>query len=95
MLPDDGGAFSNRWRLHVTKEEFRDDPSPVSTVCSCELCRTGYARAYLHHLFWAKELLAYRLASVHNLSVMERLMEEIREEIGKKRIRRVRERWMG
>ena len=95
MMPRDGGSWSNRWRLQVTRSEFREDTRPVSAVCSCELCRGMFSRGYLHHLFWAKELLAYRLASIHNLSVMHGFMNEIREGISEKKFARVRERWMG
>lgn len=95
MLPQDGGAWSNRWRLQVTRHEFREDAKPVSAICSCELCRSTFSRGYLHHLFWAKELLAYRLASIHNLAVMHCLMNEIREGISEGNLAKVRKRWMG
>lgn len=95
MLPDDGGTFLNRWRLPITRRDWRDDSRPVSIACSCELCRHRYSRGYLHHLFWAKELLAYRLASIHNLAVMRCLMNEIREGISRGKLAKVRERWLG
>lgn len=95
MLPQDGGTWSNRWRLQVTRHEFRKDARPVSVTCSCELCRGTFSRGYLHHLFWAKELLAYRLASIHNLAVMHCLMDEIREGISEDKLAKVRKRWMG
>jgi queuine tRNA-ribosyltransferase len=56
-----GGA-----RINIANAQYRDDPKPVEAGCACECC-ASYSRAYLSHLFHAKELLYYRLASVHNL----------------------------
>lgn len=95
MLPEDGGNFKNRWILSITAQEFAADPAPVSRICRCELCRDGYSRGYLRHLFWAKELLAFRLATIHNLSVMNRLMAEIRQGISDKKLREVKTKWLG
>jgi len=53
---------------------------PLDPDCSCYTCRT-FSAAYLHHLFNARELLAYRLATIHNLTFISRLMGEIREAI--------------
>jgi queuine tRNA-ribosyltransferase len=46
--------------------QFRDAARPVEEGCPCEAC-AGYSRAYLSHLFHAKELLYHRLATAHNL----------------------------
>jgi queuine tRNA-ribosyltransferase len=53
---------------------------PVDTSCACYTCRT-FSASYLHHLFNARELLAYRLATVHNLTFISNLMNRIRESI--------------
>jgi queuine tRNA-ribosyltransferase len=53
-------------RLNIANAAHRDDPRPVEEGCPCECC-ASYSRAYLSHLFHAKELLYYRLATVHNL----------------------------
>lgn len=95
MLPDDGGNFKNRWHMGITRNEFREDPRPVSMSCACELCRGGYSRAYINHLYWAKELLVFRLATMHNLAVMHKLFSEIREGIAGEELDRVKKRWMG
>ena len=95
MLPEDGGKLSNRWTLNVVREEFKNDSSPLSENCGCELCFGGYSKGYLRHLYWAKELLIFRLATIHNLYVMEKLMAEIREGIAENRLEKVKERWMG
>ncbi len=57
--------------------QFMDDPRPVQEGCRCPLCR-NFSRAYLAHLFRAEELLAYRLATCHNLTFTLDFMAEIR-----------------
>ncbi len=54
-------------RLNLRNARYLDDPDPVLEGCPCRLCRT-FSRAYLAHLFRANELLAYRLATCHNLT---------------------------
>src|SRR5262249_33800334 len=56
----------NSGRLNIANAQYRDDARPVEEGCPCECC-ASYSRAYLSHLFHAKELLYYRLATVHNL----------------------------
>jgi len=57
-----------------------EDPNPVEAECPCEACR-NYSRAYLRHLYMSKEILASRLATLHNLTFFYRLMERIRKAI--------------
>ncbi|MEO5965868.1 MAG: tRNA guanosine(34) transglycosylase Tgt [Candidatus Limnocylindrales bacterium] len=64
-------------RLNLRNEQFRDDPRPVQEDCPCPLC-TRFSRAYLSHLFRAKEMLAYRLATCHNLTFTLDFMLRIR-----------------
>jgi queuine tRNA-ribosyltransferase len=61
-----GQLFVRDGRLNISNAQHRDDPRPVEEGCPCECC-ASYSRAYLSHLFHAKELLYYRLATVHNL----------------------------
>jgi queuine tRNA-ribosyltransferase len=61
-----GQLFTREGRLNIANAQHRDDPRPVEAGCPCECC-ASYSRAYLSHLFHAKELLYYRLATVHNL----------------------------
>ena len=75
-----GGLFTRRGRVNVDSAPFRSQDRPVDESCDCYTCR-GFSAAYLHHLFKAKELLAYRLASIHNLRFLVRLMEEARRAI--------------
>jgi len=64
-------------RLNLRNQRFLDDPSPVQDDCPCLLC-TRFSRAYVAHLFRAKELLAYRLATCHNLTFTLDFMARIR-----------------
>jgi queuine tRNA-ribosyltransferase len=64
-------------RLNLRNARFLDDPEPVQADCRCTLCRR-FSRAYLAHLFRARELLAYRLATCHNLTFTLDFMARIR-----------------
>ena len=64
-------------RLNIRNARFLDDPRPVLEGCPCRLCRT-FSRAYLAHLFRAEELLAYRLATCHNLTFTIDFMARVR-----------------
>jgi queuine tRNA-ribosyltransferase len=67
-------------RLNLRNRAFLDDAAPVQEDCPCLLCRQ-FSRAYLAHLFRAKELLAYRLATCHNLTFTLDFMARIRASI--------------
>jgi tRNA-guanine transglycosylase len=69
------------YEYDITKNSFRTDLSKLDESCMCMVC-TSYSKAYVHHLFKQRELLGYTLLSYHNLWVMERLMEQVREMIG-------------
>jgi queuine tRNA-ribosyltransferase len=75
-----GALFTHHGRLNVRNASFRTAESPVESDCDCYTCRT-FGLAYLHHLFRCEELLAYRLATIHNLRFMQRLMQELRAAI--------------
>jgi len=64
-------------RLNLRNERFREDPQPIQEGCRCLACRR-FSRAYLAHLFRTGELLAYRLATCHNLTFTLDFMAEIR-----------------
>jgi queuine tRNA-ribosyltransferase len=63
--------------LNIRNSRFQDDPEPIQADCPCLACRR-FSRAYLAHLFRAKELLAYRLATCHNLTFTLDFMARIR-----------------
>ena len=67
-------------RLNLRNARFLDDERPVQEGCRCRLCRT-FSRAYLAHLLRADELLAYRLATCHNLTFILDFMATLRSAI--------------
>jgi queuine tRNA-ribosyltransferase len=67
-------------RLNIRNRAFLDDSSPIQEDCPCLTCRR-FSRAYLAHLFRAKELLGYRLATCHNLTFTLDFMARIRSAI--------------
>jgi queuine tRNA-ribosyltransferase len=75
-----GTLLTAMGRLNIRNRRFRDDPGPVEEQCGCYTCRT-FSRAYLRHLFMARELLAYRLNTIHNLYYILKLMESIRQAV--------------
>lgn len=91
LLSREAGA-SSKFRLNLRNARFRDDPAPVDPACTCPTCRS-FSRAYLHHLFRAKEILAHHLATVHNLYFMTCLMADIRQAIRQERLAELREEW--
>jgi queuine tRNA-ribosyltransferase len=79
-LARNGALFTAGGRINITSARWREEAGPVDPECDCATCTT-FAAAYLHHLFRAEELLAYRLASVHNLRFLVRLIERARDAI--------------
>ena len=75
-----GTLFTSHGQLAIKNARYTDDDGPVDDHCRCYVC-THYSRAYLRHLFMAKELLAYRLNTIHNLDYYNRLMDDIRRAI--------------
>jgi len=66
--------------LTITHAAYREDDGPIDPSCSCPTCQT-FSRAYLRHLFMAEELLAYTLATTHNLAFIIGLMDRIRSAV--------------
>ncbi len=75
-----GQLFTKYGPLNISNSQFKYDPEPVESGCSCYTCR-NYSRAYLRHLFLANELLVYRLNTIHNVRYYIQLMEQIRQAI--------------
>jgi queuine tRNA-ribosyltransferase len=75
-----GTLFTQFGRVRIKNSRYADDMRPIDPNCDCYTCR-HYTRAYLRHLFLAKEFLVYRLTSIHNLYFYQVLMEGIREAI--------------
>ena len=63
-------VYSPRGRFNVTNSAYRIDEKPIDSECSCYTC-ANYSRAYLNHLFRAREILGATLATIHNLHFIE------------------------
>ena len=73
-------AREEGFRLNIKGARFRRDSRPIEEGCDCPTCRR-YSRAFLHHLLRSGELSYFRLATLHNLRFMVRLMCAIRARI--------------
>ncbi len=72
--------FVKDGRINIDTAPFKLKDAPIEEGCDCYTCR-NFSAAYVHHLFRARELLAYRLATIHNLRYIMRLMGEMRQAI--------------
>jgi queuine tRNA-ribosyltransferase len=75
-----GTLFTSQGRVSIKRKEYAEDDSPLDPACSCYTCRT-FSKAYLRHLFHAKELLSFRLNSLHNLTYYLDLVRGARQAI--------------
>jgi queuine tRNA-ribosyltransferase len=80
---------ASRWRLDLVKSRWQASSEPILDGCPCPCCSRSYSRAYLHYLLRAGELTALRLVTLHNLSFIARLMEDLRRAIGQGRLSEV------
>jgi queuine tRNA-ribosyltransferase len=74
LVPDPAA----RWRVDLVKGRWREASEPILDGCPCPACSAGFSRAYLHYLLRARELTGLRLVTLHNLSFIARLMEDLR-----------------
>ncbi len=72
-----GGLFTPTGRISIGNARYRDTHKPLDESCECPTC-SRFSAAYLHHLYRTKELLWYRLATLHNLWFILRQMDDIR-----------------
>lgn len=89
-----GHLYTASGKMTITHPEFREDPALIEEGCGCYTCRTGFSRAYLRHLFAAGELLAYTLASLHNLHFILSLMRTIRCAVREDRLSEARDEFL-
>lgn len=75
-----GKLFTWQGTINIKNEKFKLDERPIDPTCTCPACRS-FSRAYLRHLLTAGEMLAMRLAVLHNLHFYNGLMARIRESI--------------
>jgi len=80
------------YEIDIFKAEYAYDLSPIEKDCPCYTCQ-HFTRAYLHHLFKVRELLGYRLATIHNIAFINRLMSEIRLAIKTNSLVALKEKW--
>ncbi len=85
-----GALFTRHGRVNISNRRFADWDAPLEADCDCYSCR-NFTASYLWHLFKAKEVLGLRLASVHNLRFILRLMQEARQAVLEERFDRFRE----
>ena len=83
-----------RQRLDLGSARTRQDDGPIDGGCDCATCGR-FSRAYLSHLFRARELLAGSLVAEHNLRFVTRLLEEVREAISAGRLAELRRQRLG
>ena len=88
-----GHAYTHRGKINLNNARFAFDESPIEDGCGCPACRS-YSRAYIHHLFKAKEMLGMRLLVLHNLYFYNHLMEEIRHAVEAHRYEAFRKDWI-
>ena len=75
-----GHLFTWNGIINMNNAKYATDDTPIDAQCNCPTCQQ-FSRAYLHHLFKAKEILAMRLAVTHNLYFYNNLMKRIRDEL--------------
>ncbi len=75
-----GHLFTWNGIINLNNAKYANDDTPIDIQCNCPTCQK-HSRAYLHHLFKAKEILAMRLAVTHNLYFYNNLMQRIRDEL--------------
>ena len=82
--------FTKNGTMNLLNQKYETHLEPIDPTCSCPACR-HYSRAYIRHLFKAKEMLGMRLCVLHNLYFYNHLMEEIRNAIEEDRFEQFRE----
>lgn len=75
-----GHLFTWNGIININNAKYENDDTPIDPLCDCPTCRR-HSKAYIRHLFKAKEMLAMRLSVMHNLYFYNSLMERIRTEL--------------
>ena len=79
-----GQLFTSTGTMNIYNAKFRFDKNPIDEACSCYTCK-NYSRSYLRHLYKSRELLAYRLNTIHNIYYYNQLMGKMRKAIEQNR----------
>ncbi len=75
-----GTLFTSHGRVSIKRAEYKEDSGPLDPDCNCPTCR-NYTRAYLRHLFMAREILSMRLNTIHNLHFYQHFFSLMRRAI--------------
>jgi len=75
-----GSFLTLEGKTSIRQARFERDFTPIDSECDCYACK-NFTRAYIRHLFWAREILAMQLLTIHNLRFFMRLLERVRREI--------------
>ncbi|MCP4622392.1 MAG: tRNA guanosine(34) transglycosylase Tgt [bacterium] len=75
-----GQMFTGSGTINISNSRYKDDTDPLDPECRCYTCR-NYSRAYLRHLYLARELLAYRLNTIHNIHFYISFIKRMRKAI--------------
>jgi queuine tRNA-ribosyltransferase/7-cyano-7-deazaguanine tRNA-ribosyltransferase len=82
-----------KYLLDINKSGFADDQGPIDQTCKCYTCQ-NFSRGYLHHLFKVRELLSYRLATIHNIYFINNLVTRIRKSISEDSFIDLKKQWL-
>src|SRR3989344_1342894 len=86
------GNMKNKFKIEINKAKYSEDKKPIDSTCDCPTCKK-YSRAYLHHLYKAKEISYYTLATTHNVYFMLSLAKKIRGAIIKGNFKELKKEW--
>ncbi len=75
-----GTLFTSLGKVNIKRREYAEDDGPLDPACPCYACRE-FSRAYLRHLYVSKELLSYRLNSLHNITYFLSVARRAREAV--------------
>ncbi len=75
-----GTLYTSHGKINIKRKEYAEDESPLDENCNCYTCRT-FSKAYLRHLYVSKELLSFRLNSLHNLTYFLNMVKGARKAI--------------
>ncbi|MDO4846784.1 MAG: tRNA guanosine(34) transglycosylase Tgt [Clostridiaceae bacterium] len=88
-----GHLFTHSGIINISNEKYLDDDTPIEEGCQCPTCQ-HFSKAYIRHLFKAKEMLAMRLCVMHNLYFYNTLMKEIRDALDENRFEEYKEKYV-
>ncbi len=93
-LARNAALLTRQGRINIRNACFERDSGPIDEGCTCYTCRS-FSRGYVRHLFRTRELLAYRLASIHNVHYLLELMRDMRHAIATGRFGSFRRQFLG